>query len=320
MSYRIVFFGSPDFAVESLEAIFKGGFDVPLVVTQPDRQSGRGKRLTPTPVRVFSEKSGISVECISSFKGTDIVEKLNKLEPDFLVVVAFGLFLPDSVLKIAKNGNINLHASLLPAYRGASPINHAIVNGEQFTGVTTIEMVHEMDAGPIYLQRIVPIEPFESAGDLSKKLAGVGAELLVETLVGISEGKLKATPQGEEGVSFAYKLKKSDGEIPWGKDAISVHNHIRGMNPWPGSYSYLEGKYVKVHEAEPFSMTMVSSRPGTIVEVNDEGIFIACGRGVIRLKKVQFEGRKALYVSDLLKGYNVRAGEVFGSLKGNRNG
>jgi len=320
MSHRIVFFGSPDFAVESLEALIEGGFDVPLVVTQPDRQSGRGKRLTPTPVKDFSEKKGISVECISSFKDTDIVEKLNKLGPDFLVVVAFGLFLPDSVLKIARKGNINLHASLLPAYRGASPINHAIVNGEQFTGVTTIEMVREMDAGPIYLQRVVPIEPFESAGDLSRKLSGIGAELLVETLTGIAEGKLKARPQGEEGVSFAYKLKKSDGEIPWDKDAIGVHNHIRGMNPWPGSYSYFKGKYVKVYEAEPFSMMTVNSKPGTVVEVNSGGIFVACGRGVIRLKKVQFEGRKALDVSELLKGYSIRAREVFGSLKGSSNG
>jgi len=316
MSSSIIFFGSPDFAVESLEAIIAGGFEVPLVVTQPDRPSGRGKKFTPTPVKAFSQEKGIDVECISSFKGTDIVGKLTGLKPDFLVIVSFGLFLPDSVLKIARKGNINLHASLLPAYRGASPINHAIVNGEQFTGVTTIEVVHEMDAGPIYLQRVVPVEPFENAGDLSKKLSGIGAELLVETLKGIADGKLKARPQSKEGVSFAYKLKKSDGEIPWDKDAIGVHNHIRGMNPWPGSYSYLEGKYVKVHEAEPYSMTAVDSQPGTIVDVNNEGIFVACGRGVIRIKKLQFEGRKALNVSELLKGYSVKAGEIFSSLKG----
>jgi len=312
MAERIVFFGSPDFAVPSLEALIENGMEPVLVVTQPDRPTGRGREPTPTKVKSFALEKGLEVECIGGFRKSGIIDRLKELRPDYLVVVAFGLFLPDEVLGIAK-ANINLHASLLPAYRGASPINHAILNGDCFTGVTTIEMAKEMDSGPIYLQRIVPIDPFESAGELSDRLALVGAGLLVETIKRIDECSLKPVPQGEDGVSFARKLAKKDGAIPWETDAISVHNHIRGMHPWPGSFFYHDGNYIKVLKAEPVDVVKRSEPAGTVIHTGNEGIEVACGLGVVRLKVLQAEGRKALEASTFLRGYRMNAGDILRS-------
>jgi len=310
MADKVVFFGSPDFAVPSLEALMENDLKPVLVVTQPDRPTGRGKKLTPTKVKSFALSKGLEVECIGGFKKSGILDKLRAVEPDYFVVVAFGLFLPDEALRIASVANINLHASLLPAYRGASPINHAILNGDSFTGVTTIEMAKEMDSGPIYLQRVVPIDPFESAGELSERLAVIGAELLVETIERIEKDSLEPVPQGDEGVSFAGKLTKKDGAIPWETDAISVHNHIRGMHPWPGSFCYHHGKYIKIIKAEPVDMVKRGEPAGTVLYAGDEGIEVACGVGAVRLKVLQAEGKKILEASSFLRGYRLDAGDL----------
>lgn len=309
---RVVFFGSPDFALPSLNILLPTAYRPILVVTQPDRPSGRGRKPVPTPVRRLAEDNGIPVKVVGSFRNGEAVDELRSLEADFIVVVAFGLIFPPNLLEIAVKANINVHASLLPSYRGASPVNMAIVNGESFTGTTTMEMAESLDSGPIYLQRVMPIDPMESAGELSERLSKQGASLLLDTLKGIDSGDLKPVDQPVEGVSTARRLEKRNGLIPWDKDALSVHNHIRGMNPWPGSYTYYRGSYIKVHRAEPYDLIQRSRPPGFIIGAAVEGILVACGRGAVRLKRLQCEGKNPLDASDFLRGFALDAGEIMG--------
>lgn len=310
---RVVFFGSPEFAVPSLRAMLSTAYRPVLAVTQPDRPAGRGKKTTPTPVRAIAESNEIPVKVVESFKQGDAIEYLKSLEPDFLVVVAFGLILPPEALGIAARGNINVHASLLPAYRGASPINGAIVSGDAFTGVTTMEMEEKIDSGPIYLQRIVPIDPMEDAGKLSPRLAEEGASLLLETLAGLDAGTVGPLPQPEAGVSFAPRLVKKDGFIPWRNDAVSVHNHIRGMNPWPGSFTFYRGGYLKIHQAEPYDIIPQAASPGTVIEADGDRILIACGSGKLAIKRLQAEGKRSLDAEEFLRGFPLEVGAALGA-------
>lgn len=309
---RVVFFGSPDFAVPSLRTLASSACRPFLVVTQPDRPSGRGRRLTPTPVRRAAEELGIPVEVVGSMRDGDAGERLSSLDADFFVVVAFGLIFPATLLKIARAGSINLHASLLPAFRGAGPINAAIVHGEAFTGVTTMEMVAALDAGPVYLQRVVPIDPLENAGELSDRLADRGAGLLLETLERIEAGRCVAVPQPEEGVSTAPRLSKRDGLVPWKRDAVEVHNHIRGMNPWPGSYTYYRTDYLKVHRAAPIDLVSRDAPAGTILETGSDGVVVACGRGAVSLLRLQHGGKRPLDVEAFLRGCTLERGTILG--------
>ncbi len=309
---RVIFFGSPDFALPSLKAIVSTEYCPVLVVTQPDRPSGRGRSNTPTPVRRFAEESGLPVEVVSSFKKGDIVDLLKGHDADFFVVVAFGLIFPKKVLALPAKECINVHASLLPAYRGASPVNMAIVNGEAFTGVSTMRMVQELDAGPVFMQSVEPIDPMEDAGMLFERLAGSGAGLLLKTLRGVDAGGMTPVDQPEKGVSRVRLLKKEDGAIPWEKGALEVHNHIRGMNPWPGSYTYYEGRYLKVHRSEPCDIIQRNIKPGRIVRAGGTDLVVACGSGTVRLTMLQVQGRKVLETGEFLRGYQITAGERFG--------
>jgi len=309
---RVVFFGSPVFALPSLEALAASEFKPVLVVTQPDRPAGRGKKVTPTPVRELARLKGIPVLILESFHGGAALEEIRAAAPDFLAVVSFGKILPPESLAVAKKGNINLHASLLPRFRGASPINRAIVAGDLFTGVTTMEMSETLDSGPIYLQRIVSIDPMENAGLLSERLAAEGGRLLVETLRRICREGLRPVPQPEEGVVKAPVMRKEDGLVPWELDALSVHNHIRGMNPWPGSFSYYRGAYLKIHEAEPSDLVPRSAAPGLILEAKGDMLLVACGRGAVRLKALQAGGKRAHNASEFLRGFPLEGGEVLG--------
>jgi len=309
---RLVFFGSPAFALPSLEALAASEFTPVLVVTQPDRPAGRGKKVVPTPVRELAEKKGIPVRILGSFREGGALDDLRSAAPDFFVVVSFGRILPKEALGIAKKGNINLHASLLPRHRGASPVVGAIVSGDSFTGVTTMEMAEALDSGPIYLQTVIGIDPMENAGRLSERLAAAGAPLLVETLRRIVREGLRPTPQSEEGVVKSPLLRKEDGLIPWEKDALAVHNHIRGMNPWPGSFCWYRGAYLKVHEAEPRDLVPRGEPPGAILEAQGDTILVACGRGAVRLLTLQAEGKRALAVSEFLRGFALERGEILG--------
>jgi methionyl-tRNA formyltransferase len=309
---RVVFFGSPAFSLASLEALAASEFKPVLVVTQPDKPAGRGKKLTPTPVRELAELKGIPVRVVESLRSGSILDELRAAAPDFFVVVSFGKLLPREALAIAGTGNLNLHASLLPRYRGASPVNSAIVNGDSFTGVTTMEMAEALDAGPMYLQKIVGIDPMEDAGRLSERLALEGAPLLVETLRRIRSEGLRPVPQPQEGVVKAPLLRKNDGLIPWELDALAVHNHIRGMNPWPGSFTYYRGVSIKIHEAEPRDLVPHTRTPGLILEAKGNTIIVGCGRGAVRLNTLQAEGRRSHGASEFLRGFPLEGGEVLG--------
>jgi len=309
---RVVFFGSPAFAVFSLEALIASEFKPVLVVTQPDKPAGRGKKLTPTPIRELAEKRGIPVRIFDSFRSGAALEELRSFAPDFFVVVSFGKIFPKDALAIAKKGNINLHASLLPAYRGASPINHAILNGALFSGITTMEMTEALDSGPMYLQKLVPVGSMENAGELSARLAIEGAQVVIETLSRICREGLRPIAQPAEGASKAPLLRKEDGLIPWEKDAVSVHNHIRGMNPRPGSFTFYRGAYLKVHEAEPADLIPRGDPPGLILEAKGETILVACGRGAVRLRKLQAEGKRAHGAAQFLCGFPLEEGETLG--------
>lgn len=309
---RVVFFGSPDFAVPSLLTLESSAFKPFLVFSQPDRPSGRGRRTTPTPVRRAAEQRGLPVNVVESFRDEETERLLKSLDADFFVVVAFGLIFPSSLLRIARKGSINLHASLLPAYRGASPINAAIIYGEAFTGVTTMEMVASLDAGPIYLQRVVPIDPLENAGELSERLADHGAALLLETLNRIETGTCAAVPQPEEGVSAAPRLSKRDGLVRWGQSAIEVHNHIRGMNPWPGSYTYYRKSYLKIHRAVALDLARHREPPGMILKTGPDGVVVACGSGTVALLRLQLEGKRPLDVGEFIHGCALDEGTILG--------
>jgi methionyl-tRNA formyltransferase len=309
---RVVFFGSPAFAVSSLEALIASEFRPVLVVTQPDKPAGRGKKLTPTPVHELAERKGIPVTILDSFRSGGITEELRALEPDFFVVVSFGKIFPREVLAIARKGNINLHASLLPAFRGASPINHAIVSGASFTGITTMEMAEALDSGPMYLQKVIAIGSMENAGELSRRLAVEAAPVLIDTLARICRDGLRPVAQPAEGVSRAPLLRKKDGLIPWEKDAVVVHNHIRGMNPWPGSFTFYRGAYLKIHEAAPADLIPRGEPPGRLLEAKAETILIACGRGAVRLKTLQAEGKRAHGAAQFLCGFPLEEGELLG--------
>jgi methionyl-tRNA formyltransferase len=312
MEERVVFFGSPDFAIPALDALVSSEFKPRLVVTQPDRPAGRGKKLTATPVRELAEARGIPVLVLESFRAEGVLDRLRETEADFFVVVSFGKIFPREALAIARKANVNLHASLLPAYRGASPINRAVVNGESWSGVTTMEMFPALDAGPVYLERMVAIDPLENAGAYAARLAPVGAGLVLETLRSISREGLRPVPQPAEGVSSAPLLRKEDGLIPWDKDAVAVHNHIRGMNPWPGSFTYCRGLYLKVLEARPEDLISRDAMPGQIIDASCEAIIVACGRGSVRLVVLQAEGKCALEAASFLRGFPLGKGEILG--------
>lgn len=308
---RIVFFGSPDFAVPSLEALSAGSMRPVLVVTQPDRPAGRGRRRTATAVRRTAERLGIETAVIESFRGGEGRERLAASDADFFVVAAFGLIFPGTVLGLPRVAPVNLHASLLPAWRGASPVNMAIASGDRITGVSTMRMVRELDAGPVYLRRPVEIGPRETAGELSGRLAALGAELLVETLERIVSEGLEPSEQAAEGISYAPRLSKRDGAIPWKREAPAVHDHIRGMNPWPGSHTSFGGSPLKVLEAEPAPESGRDADPGTVIDTAGGAVTVACGRGTVRLLRLQAEGRRPLPADQFLRGFRLAPGDRF---------
>ena len=309
---RVVFFGSPDFAVPSLQALSRTVYRPELVVTQPDRPAGRGRKVSVTAVRKAAERLDLPVMTMGGFRDEGVFDRLAGIEPDFFVVAAFGLIFPRRAIELPAVSCINVHASLLPRWRGASPVNMAIVSGDRETGVSIMRMVRELDAGPVYARRVVPIGPMDTAGDLSSLLAVEGASLLVETLERITGEGLEPREQPEEGVTYAPRLKKSDGMIDWNMEAASVHDHIRGMNPWPGSYTTLSGKTLKVHRSVVGGDGAGGGRPGTVLRASGDVIEVACARGTVRLTMLQAEGRRVLPAGEFLRGTDLREGIVLG--------
>lgn len=303
-SCRIVFMGTPEFAVPTLEALHESDYHVLAVVTQPDRPKGRGRRLVPPPVKEVAKALDYPVLQPPRIKEPGFVEEMIALDPDFLIVVAYGRLLPGSFLALPRQGAINIHASLLPKYRGPAPIQWAVINGEKETGVTTMWMDEGLDTGDILLSRTVPIHPDDTAGTLQKRLAPVGALVLIDTLAQLEAGTLSGTPQSTADATYAPLLKKKDGQIDWSREARSLEAFVRGMNPWPGAFTLLSGKRLKVFLARDVGGS-VREEPGTVMEGFPGDLVVATGRGKLALEEVQLESGKRLSAEEFLRGCRV---------------
>ncbi|HOC37865.1 MAG TPA: methionyl-tRNA formyltransferase [Thermodesulfobacteriota bacterium] len=308
-SWRIVFMGTSDFACPSLKILAEGEDIVAGVFTQPDRPQGRGLRIQQTPVKTLAQQHEIPVFQPEKLnRSLDMVLQCN---PDLIVVAAYGQILSQKVLDIPRHGCINIHASLLPKYRGAAPITWALVRGETASGVTTMLMNKDLDAGDILLQQEVAIDPDETAGALHDRLARVGAELLASTIRGWKRKAIIPRRQDESLVTYAPLLKKEDGLIDWTQPANVIHNLVRGMNPWPGAYTFLQEELLKVFAVQP-APTFETEKAGTIVSVNDHGIMVAAGKGAVIVTEVQLQGRKRLPIAEFLRGRPLKPGTRLG--------
>lgn len=305
---NIVFMGTPDFAVPSLKALIDE-FGVKAVYTQPDRPKGRGKKLAMSPVKEVAVENNITVFQPNSLrKEPEAVEALKALEPDFIIVVAFGQILPKEVLDIPKYACINLHGSLLPKYRGAAPIQWSVINGEKIAGNTTMLMDVGLDTGDMLLKDEVEITRYMTSGELYEKLKNRGANLLVETIKKMQKGEITPIKQNDEESCYAPMLNKEMAKIDWNKSAEVIHNHIRGLNPWPVATTQYEDKTMKIYESD-FEEGKSDKEVGTIVEVNKKGIKVATSNGVLIIKKLQFPNGKPLMVQDFLNGNTIEEGK-----------
>ena len=297
---RIVFMGTPDIAATCLKALLAKQMDVVAVYTQPDRPKGRGMKLVASPVKETAMAAGIPVYQPESFREDADVETLHSLQPDVIAVVAYGRILPQRVLDIPEKGCINIHASLLPAYRGSAPYQWAVLDGLTESGVTAMYLCREMDAGDIIDVRKTPIGENETAGELLDRLAVLGAELLATTMTRLAEGAVTATPQDSTKVSYAPMLDKSMCPIEWTKTAQQVHNQVRGLHPWPVATACLAGTNFKIHATV---VTEGSGEPGAILALTKTGLKVACGEGAVEIRSLQAEGGKRMNATDYFRGH-----------------
>ena len=304
---RIVFMGTPDFSVPALEALVEGGHEVVAAITQPDKPKGRGKAVLMTPVKEKAMELGIPVYQPVKVREPEFVEKLRQMEPDAIVVVAFGQILPKSILEIPRYGCVNIHASLLPKYRGAAPIQWAVIDGERESGVTTMFMNEGLDTGDMLEKEAVTLDPKETGGSLHDKLSAIGGRLILSTLKGLEDGTLKGTPQTDEGTCYAKMLKKSLGDIYWTMDAAAIERLIRGLNPWPSAYTCLHGKTLKIWDGDVLEREY-GVEPGTVAEVAKDRLVVQTGQGSLAIRSLQLEGKKRMDAGDFLRGYAVEAG------------
>jgi methionyl-tRNA formyltransferase len=311
-SVRIVFMGTPEFAVPSLDALVGAGFDVVAVVTRPDKGSGRGRSIRETPVKLAALAHSIEVFEPVSIKKDEFVESLKLLHPDFLAVVAYGKILPPAVLSIPPRGCVNVHASLLPEYRGAAPINHAIINGESVTGVSTMLLDEGMDTGPVLLRAETSIGGQESAEELTDRLSKLGAALLVKTITLMVKDKLVPEAQDDTRASYAPLLTKGDGEIPWERSAEEVRNRVRGLKPWPGAYTRWKEKLLKVHSGRVGTDDAADAASGTVLNVTEASIGVKCGTGVFEITELQAQDRRRMNAADFAKGSSIAPGDMLG--------
>lgn len=308
---EIVFMGTPDFAVPSLEALLDRGYRVVLVVTQPDRPRGRGKKLEPPPVKVVAFTRGLEIDQPESVSGPGFVDMLKLISPDLIVVTAYGHLISKEIIDIPPMGCINVHASLLPKYRGAAPVNWAIIRGETITGITTIMIDEGMDTGDILLVREIPILDDETAGELLDRLSITGGELLVETIEGLMDGSVTPVPQEHKEMTLAPLFTKEDGRIDWGRRPDEIKNQVRGMSPWPGAFTTINGEKLKVFRVE-VTGSDEGGLPGEVSGVVDEGIVVSAGGGPVLITELQAPGKKRMRASDFLRGKKIEVGTVLG--------
>ena len=318
---KIIFMGTPDFSVGTLEALVEAGHEVVLAVSQPDKPKGRGKEMQFTPVKECALKYNIPVYQPRRVREAECIEELRKYNADIMVVVAFGQILPKEILEMAPYGCVNVHASLLPKYRGSAPIQWAIINGEEVTGVTTMQMDEGLDTGDMLLKTEIPIEEKETGGSLFDKLAAAGAKLCVETLEALQNKTVTPIPLGETTTAYAKMLDKQLGNIDWNKTAVEIERLIRGLTPWPSAYTNWNNKVMKIWDAEVSDMDMVKidaetlnmdveTKPGTIVKVDKDAFYVQTGDGLLKVLELQIPGKKRMDAGAFLRGYQVKTGEM----------
>lgn len=321
---RIVFMGTPDFSVPALKALVEAGHQVIAVVTQPDKPKGRGKEVQMTPVKIQAMEYGIPVYQPAKVREASFVEVLKGLEADAYVVIAFGQILPKAVLELPKYGCINIHASLLPKYRGAAPIQWCVIDGERETGITTMMMDVGLDTGDMLEKAVIPIEEKETGGSLHDELSMAGGDLILSTLKKLEEGTLVRTPQTDEGTCYAKMLTKSLGDIDWNQGAVSIERLIRGLNPWPSAYTMWNGKTIKIWAADVIAgreaaeflsesgvPAETGTAPGTVVCSDKRGLVVCTGGGLLSIRELQMEGKKRMDTPAFLRGYPIPAGDMF---------
>lgn len=313
-SVKIIYMGTPDFAVAPLRVLLEEGIEVGCVVTQPVRGRGRGRKPAPSPVEVFAADEGLPVMTPLKAGDQSFIEELAAKDADFFVVVAYGKILPAEVLAIPGGGCVNLHASLLPQYRGAAPINRAIIEGAEATGLTTMLMDEGMDTGPILLQESLAIGADETAEELARRLSAIGGGLLVETLLELSAGRLKPRPQEEGLATYAPSMTKKDGLIDWTRTAREIKNLVRGVYPWPGAFTYRGGPVLKIHSVQtaPCEVPGAGVGPGSIARVEKDSFFVSTGEGLVEVLEVQPENKRKMSAGDFIKGYKPEVGEQLG--------
>ncbi len=309
---RIVFMGSPDFAVDSLAALAENSqHEVVAVITQPDRPKGRGQKVLMTAVKEYALTKKIPVLQPIKIRAKEFVEELSSLEPELIVVVAFGQFLPKDILQMPKYGCINVHASLLPKYRGAAPIHYAIMNGEKQSGVTIMMMDEGMDTGDMLAKTVTNISDDMTMGVLHDQLKIAGAKLLLEVVEGLGKGTIKAIPQNNAEATYASLLDKKIEQIEWKNTAQEIHNKVRGLNPWPGAHTLLpDGRSLKIWQTKVVSKEFPDAKPGTIVELTKNGFLVVCGQECLEVTEVQPESKKKMAADVFCNGYKIKMGEI----------
>ena len=307
---RIVFMGTPDFSVPTLEALVASEHEVAAVVTQPDKPKGRGKEIHMSPVKECALQHNIPVYQPVRARDEAFVEEMRTLKPDAMVVIAFGQILPKSLLDLPKYGCVNIHASLLPKYRGAAPIQWAVINGDEETGITTMMMDVEMDTGDMLEKTVVKLDPEETGGSLFDRLSLLGGDLILSTLSKLEKGEITPVPQDHEKATYVKKISKSMGDIDWTMDAVSIERLVRGLNPWPSAFTRWNGKMLKIWEAKVLPDPDVKLPCGSVISASDEGLKIQTGAGVLCVTSLQLEGKKRMDTAAFLRGYQVAAGSM----------
>lgn len=305
---KIIFMGTPDFAVGTLRSLAEAGHEITLVVSQPDKPKGRGHAMVPTPVKVVAEELGIPV--FQPVKIREAKDVLEKTEADVCVVAAFGQIIPASILHMKKYGCINVHASLLPKYRGAAPIQWAVIDGEKESGVTIMQMDEGLDTGDMLAKAIVALDEKETGGSLFDKLSEAGGRLCVETLAKLEKGEITPEKQGESPTAYASMLDKKMGNIDWNKSAVVIERLVRGLNPWPSAYTHLDGKTLKIWACDVLPQSASKGESGEILEVTKDAIHVQTGDGILVLREIQLAGKARMDAGAFLRGYKVVPGTV----------
>lgn len=308
---KVIFMGTPDFSVATLEALIGSKHQVVAVYTQPDKPKGRGKTMQFTPVKEVALNHRIPVYQPVKVRDPQVIEEMRQIQADVMVVVAFGQILPREVLEMTRYGCINVHASLLPKYRGAAPIQWAVIQGEKESGVTTMQMDVGLDTGDMLEKVVVPLDVKETGGSLFEKLSHSGADLLLSTLKGLEEGSITPQKQGETTTAYAKMLKKEMGEIHWEKSAVEIERLIRGMNPWPSAYTHLAGKTMKIWQADVIESES-GEKPGSITSIEKNQFLVQTGKGLLAVKELQLEGKKRMETGAFLRGCQLATGTVLG--------